>query len=334
MDTSMLVKAKIPSDQTGISIRKSICTICDPHTQCGLDVFVKDSKVVKVEGSDAHPYNRGTLCAKGSATRQYIYHKDRIQTPLKRVGPRGSSQFEAISWDEALDTIAEKCLEIKKDYGPESVVFFSGFTKYFRPYLRRLTHSFGSPNYTTESSTCHQATVMAQTLVYGAPGVPDMKNTDCLLVWSANPFHTNLGNGKNILNNIERGMKMIVVDPRNTPTTARAHLHLQLRPGTDGALALSMAHVIIEENLYDQEIIANYSYGFTEYAAYVKDFTPERGEALTGVPAAKIRQAARMFAGVNRACIMPVHPLSSTIPTACRITELSLCCCHLPETTM
>jgi len=274
------------------------------------------------------------LCAKGSATRQYIYHKDRIQTPLKRVGPRGSSQFEAISWDEALDTIAEKCLEIKKDYGPESVVFFSGFTKYFRPYLRRLTHSFGSPNYTTESSTCHQATVMAQTLVYGAPGVPDMKNTDCLLVWSANPFHTNLGNGKNILNNIERGIKMIVVDPRNTPTTARAHLHLQLRPGTDGALALSMAHVIIEENLYDQEIIANYSYGFTEYAAYVKDFTPERGEALTGVPAAKIRQAARMFAGVNRACIMPVHPLSSTIPTACRITELSLCCCHLPETTM
>jgi anaerobic selenocysteine-containing dehydrogenase len=300
-----LVKGKIPVSDTGIEVRKSICTICDPMTQCGLDLYVKDGKIIKVEGSKEHPYNMGTLCSKGAATRQYIYHEDRLKTPLKRTGPRGSGKFKPVSWDEALNTIAAKFIEIKGQTGPESVVFFSGYTKYFRPYLKRLAHSFGSPNYLTESSTCYQAMNMAQKLTFGLPGGPDLKNTKCLLVWSANPFYTNPGSARAILKGKEKGMKLIVVDPRETPTTALADIHLQVRPGTDGALALAIANVIINEKLYDQDFVANFSYGFEEYKDYVQRFTPKKSEELTGVPANKIIKAAWMFASTRPAAIMP-----------------------------
>jgi anaerobic selenocysteine-containing dehydrogenase len=139
-DVQKLLKGKIPSPETGIEIRKSICAICDPGPLCGLDLYIKDGKIIKVEGNEKHPSNAGSLCPKGAATRQYVYHEDRLKTPLKRSGPRGSGKFEPISWDEALDTIASKFNAFKKEYGPESVVFFSGYTKYFRPYLKRLAH--------------------------------------------------------------------------------------------------------------------------------------------------------------------------------------------------
>ena len=126
-DVEKLLRGKIPAPGTGIEVRKSICTICDPMTQCGLDLYVKDGKIIKVEGSKEHPYNIGTLCSKGAASRQYIYHEDRLKTPLKRTGPRGSGKFEPISWDKALDTISAKFNEIKKQNGPESVAFFSGY---------------------------------------------------------------------------------------------------------------------------------------------------------------------------------------------------------------
>ncbi len=300
-----LLRAKVPGPETGIEVKKSICTICDPLTQCGLDAYVKDGVVIKVEGSSENPFNKGRLCAKGAATRQYLYHQDRIKTPLRRTGPRGSGTFEPISWDEALDEIGRRANNAKRDFGPESVVFYAGYTKYFRPYLIRLAHAFGSPNYCSESSTCNMATAMAQKLVFGAPGAPDLMNTDCLLVWSSNPYYTGHGRAQMIDKKLAAGMKMIVVDPRRTPTTARAHIHLQPRPGTDGAVALAMANVIIAENLYDREFVAKYTKGFDEYRDYVQTMTPEKAETLSGVPAERIRDAARMFAGAKRACVQP-----------------------------
>jgi len=147
--------------------------------------------------------------------------------------------------------------------------------------------------------------VIAQRLTFGLPGGPDLENAKCLLVWSANPFHTNPGSARAILKGKERGVNLIVVDPRETPTTALADIHLQVRPGTDGALALAMANVIINEKLYDQDFIANYSYGFEGYREYIRQFTPEKGEEMTGVPADKIIKAARMYASVKPAAIMP-----------------------------
>lgn len=305
MDVQTLLKGKIAAPETGIEIKKSICAICDPTTQCGLDLYVKDGRIIKVEGSKENPYSEGTLCPKGASQRQYVYSEDRLKTPLKRTGPRGSGRLEPVSWDEALDTIAARFNAIKKEDGPRSVAFYAGYTKYFRPYLKRLAHSFGSPNYLTESSTCSKATALAQQLVFGLPSRPDLANASCLIVWSANPFYTNPGNARAILRGKERGMKLIVVDPRETPTTAHADIHLQVRPGTDGALALSMANVIINEKLYDRPFVAEHSYGFEEYREYVQLFPPERGEELTGVPVDKIRSAARMYGYAKPAAILP-----------------------------
>ncbi|HEY5529232.1 MAG TPA: molybdopterin-dependent oxidoreductase, partial [Thermoleophilia bacterium] len=153
--------------------------------------------------------------------------------------------------------------------------------------------------------TCHTAMAMAFRLVYGQPAGPDVRNTRCLLVWSANPFYSNTPNARGLLDARDRGMKLIVVDPRKTPMASLADVHLQLKPGTDGALALGMANVIIEEGLYDRDFVAEYTLGFAEYRAYVKGFSPERAEAITGVPADKIREAARLYATTKPAAFMP-----------------------------
>lgn len=298
--------SKIPCEGSGIEIKKSICAICDPTTQCGLNLYVKDGKIIKVEGDENQPYGQGTLCPKGSATRQYVYHEDRIKTPLRRTGPRGSGEFTPITWEEAYEEIAEKLLTYKKESGAEATAFFSGYTKFYRPWLKRLCHSYGSPNFITESSCCAKAMALAQELVFGAGAGPDMGGgMGCLIIWSANPMNNNPGNARQILAALDRGMKLIIVDPRNTPTTDKAHIHLRLHAGTDGALALAMAHVIITENLYDKDFVDNYSYGFEEYKNYVMEFTPERGEEITGVPAQQIREAARMFATASSGGIMP-----------------------------
>jgi anaerobic selenocysteine-containing dehydrogenase len=304
MDTDRLLKGKIPCKETGIEVKKSICSICNPLSHCGLDVFVKDEEIIKIQGMKEHANSRGTLCSKGSATRQYVYSPDRIKTPLKRVGEKGSDKFEEITWEEAYATIAKNLNETKKEIGPECAAFFVGYSKWMRPYAQRLAHSYGTPNYCSESSTCAKATVMAFALNYGAAAGPDIANTNCLFVWSSNPFYTNTTLAEIILNKKEKGMKMIVVDPRVTPTASRADIHLQLRPGTDGALALGIAHVIINEQLYDHEFVDNYSVGFDDYKAYVQEFTPERAEEITGVPKDRIIAAARMYATVAPAAFM------------------------------
>ncbi|MTQ96597.1 molybdopterin-dependent oxidoreductase [Pseudoflavonifractor sp. BIOML-A6] len=305
MDVTELEKGKIPGVETGIEIRKSICAICDPSGLCGLDLSVDRSGVIcKTEGSAEHPRNRGTLCSKGAATRQYVYHSERVKTPLLRSGPRGSGKFRPVSWDEALDLTVRHLNETKHSYGPESAVFYSGYAKYYRPYLKRLCHSYGSPNYLTEASSCHSAMLMAQRLVYGHQAEADVSNADLLLLWSINPFHASVHKARDIQARLDRGARMIVVDPRETPTTARAHLHLRPRPGTDGALALSMAQVIIEEELYDHDFVDRWSYGFAEYRDYVRSFPPEMGEQMTGVSADLIRRAARMYASARRAALL------------------------------
>lgn len=301
MDKSL---GKIPGPETGIEVKKSICCICDPLTQCGLDVYLKDGRIIKIEGTKENPHNAGTLYAKGAATRQYVYHRDRLRTPLKRIGPRGAGEFIPISWDEALDYITIQLNKIKNEYGPEAVVFYAGYSKWMRPFLQRLAHTFGSPNYASESSVCARATTMAWKLTFGTQAIPDIPNSNCILAWSTNPFYSNSCLARGILDARERGLKMICVDPRYTPMAARADIHLPLRPGTDGALALSIANVIINEELYDHDFVNNYTSGFEAYRNYVREFTPEKGAAITGVPPEKIIAAARLYATTKPASLM------------------------------
>ncbi len=300
-----MLKGKIPGPITGIEVKKSICSICNPHSHCGLDLYIKDGKIIKVEGMKEHKNSRGTLCSKGSATRQYVYHKDRIKSPMKRVGPKGSDQFQEISWEEAYETITKEFNGLKKENRPESAAFFVGYTKWLRPFVQRLAHTYGSPNYCSESSTCFKAMAMAWKLNYGAMGAPDVPNTKCLLVWSSNPMYTNTTLAQGIMDKKENGMKLIVVDPRITPTTTLADIHLRLKPGTDGALALGMANVILQQGWYDKEFVDQYFHGLEEYKEYVKTFTPDKTEEITGVPKELMIEAARMYSHTKPGAIMP-----------------------------
>jgi anaerobic selenocysteine-containing dehydrogenase len=299
-----LVQGKVPGSESGIEVRKTICSICNPLTHCGIDAHVKDGVVVKVEGTKENPHSEGTLCSKGSANRQYVYHQDRIRTPLIRKGDRSSGHFIPVSWEEALDVIARRLLRVREESGPESVVFYAGFPKWMRPFLKRLAHSFGSPNYCTESSVCSRAAFLAGALNYGGLGRPDITRSKCLIAWSGNPFYSNTAIVRGILDAREKGLKIIDVGPLITPLTAHADVHLRIRPGTSGALALGMAHVIIEEGLYDREFVGTYTLGFEEYRAYVREFPPTVAGDITGVPPGRIVEAARLYATSKPACML------------------------------
>ena len=292
-----LIKAKIPCPETGIEVRRTLCDICCPGTHCGVDAYVKDGRIIKVEGTKDHPFNAGRLCPKGSANRQYIYREDRIRTPLRRVGERGEGKFEPISWDEALDEISRRLLDLRAEYGADSVAFFSGYTKWYRQFLHRFAYSFGSINYGSECSSCWKATEMAWMATAGTITDPDFGNSNVILGWALNAFYSMHVASEGLLALKEMGKKFIIVDPRRTPATEKlADIHLQLKPGTDGALALGMAKLIIDNGWQDRAFIEKYTYGYEQYAEYVSQFDLDRVARITELSPADIERATELYA--------------------------------------
>jgi anaerobic selenocysteine-containing dehydrogenase len=276
-------------------IRHSICDMCCIG-RCGVEVLVKSGRATRVQPFKDYP--RGPICVKGNSILFQLYHPDRLKFPMKRTNPKGSARanWQRISWDEALDTIADKLKGIKQTYGPEKVLFYAGDPKDpVRPNLQRLALKFGSPNYGTESSVCHRATVLATSL-NGAGSVGLKPDTKAVIIWAHNPAWAMPREMEELVSAKERGVKIIDVDPRMAPTTQLADIHLQLRPGSDGALALGMSRVILNENLYDEGFVLNWTEGFEEFRDYVQQFTPEKVESITGVPAERMVTAARMYA--------------------------------------
>lgn len=307
-----LMKAKIPCLETGIEIRHTVCAICSPANNCGVNAYVKDGKLLKVEGTDEHPKNRGCLCTKGLSNREFIYREDRILTPLRRVGERGEGKFEPVSWDEAYREIAEKLLKIREEDGADAVAFFGGYNKWYRPWLRRFAHSFGTLNYGTESSTCMTAGWMAWKLAAGQLAGPDFGHCDLYLGWAFNSYYSGYIKGRVAEKRKAAGTKFIVIDPRVTPTVEKlADLHLRPYPGTDGALALCMGNILIEKGWIDREFISQYVHGFEQYAEYVKQFNESNIERLTGVPYAQVLQACEM---IHESKSMAINENSAPIP--------------------
>lgn len=283
-------------------IRKTACSIC--MSGCPIDAYVEDGMLRRVEGGKNTPFQTGGLCAKGAAAKQYLYHPDRLLEPMLQVGKKGNGHFKVISWEDAFSLIAEKLGGVRDQYGPQSTVFYAGYPKWLRPALLRLANGYGSPNFCTQSSTCFQADFMAWNTLFGSgPCYPDIPNTNLVLQWSQNTYHTSPARGAMLPRLKQRGVKRIAVDPRNTVTANGADLHLSPFPGTDGALALSMAHVILKEDLYDHAFAARWIDGFDAFRDYVAQFTPEQGAAITGVPALDICTAARLYATVKPAAI-------------------------------
>ena len=281
--------------QGGEEIKRSICDMCCIG-YCGMDVFVENGRATRVQPWAGYP--QGPLCSKGNSILQQLYHPARLRYPMKRTNPKGSANagWTRITWDEALTTIAEKFNEIKDRDGAEKVVFYVGDPKEEpRPPAQRLGLVFGSPNYGTESSTCATSMQMAQRL-NGAGGLPFNANSKTVIFWAHNPGWSMAREMGALVDAKDAGCKVIAVDPRLSPIARLADIHLQVRPGTDGALALGMANVMISEGLYDAEFVEQWTYGFDEYKEYVQEFTPEKVAEITLVPAEKIVEAARLYA--------------------------------------
>lgn len=293
-----LLKAKIPGKETGIECRHTFCSVCEPLFHCGINAYVKDDKVIKVEGIPGYPMSDGMLCPKGLSNREYMYRADRLTTPLKRVSPRGGEgEFVPISWEEAYAEIGAHIPAVKEKYGADSVVFFAGYAKWYRAMLQRLCHSFGSVNFGTESSTCHTSTVEAWKDMTGMFSVNDTAHSNCYILWAANPFYSKYVQVKGLYAAKARGMKIIVVDPRKTPSATKlADLHLQIKPGTDGALAMGMAKIIIDNGWTDDEFIRSYVHGFEEYKKEAERYDLDTVARITGLRKEDIARAAEMYA--------------------------------------
>lgn len=295
MTTKERLEAKLPGEDTGISLHNTFCDICAPGPHCGVTCYVKDGKIIKVEGTDDHPTNHGKLCARGLSARDYVYRKDRILTPLRRVGEKGEGKFEPISWDAAMDAIAQKLLAIKAESGASSAAFYCGYEKWYRPFLQRLAYTYGSVNYGSESSSCFTSTIMSWKCATGAEMVqPDLGHAGVFLGFCANPgISSYLMNG-GLQANHRRGMKVIIIDPRITPASQSADLHLRVKPGTDGALALALGRELIHNGWIDRDYIRENVHGFAAYRDYVEQFTPEKTAEITGLNPEEIRLAAKM----------------------------------------
>ena len=289
---------------------RTVCRSC--HGGCGVIAHVKDGKVIKVEGDPESPISHGTLCSKCLAITQLAYHPDRITYPMKK----GNNGWERISWDEALDTVIGKFKEVIKEYGPESIVIGQGTGRDYESHLYRFANLLGTPNVLTAGHMCYVSRVAATLITCGNLPICDYPaDPKCIVMWACNPQWTNPDEykGEGFWRAYKRGSKLIVIDPRKGFLAKKADLWLQLRPGTDGALAFGFLHVIIEEGLYDETFVRNYIHGWEEFKKRVQEYPLERVEGITWVKKELIRNAAKIYATVKPACINWGVPTEQTL---------------------
>ena len=285
------------------------------HQGCNVLFYTKDNKLVKIEGDPNSPVNDGRLCMRCLAMVEAVNHPDRVKTPLRRVGERGENKWEPISWDEAYEIIVDKVRTITKEYGPKSIARGQG-TGRNAMWQTAVLGSAGFKSGTDNASmlsgdSCYTPRMMATNAIFGATMIcdcgqfnekrfdePEYRRPDLILIWGCNPIISNSDGffGHWIVDCMKRGSELMVVDPRLTWLAGKAKVWLQLRPGTDAALALGMMNVIINEGLYDHDFIDRWTYGFEALSERCQEYPPERVAEITRIPAEKIVDAARTFA--------------------------------------
>lgn len=291
------------------------------HNNCGILMYVKDGVLEKIEGDPENPYNQGRLCLRCLAFKDVLYHPDRLKSPLKRVGERGENKWEAVSWDEAYDLIEENWKKIIDQYGAKALAFFQGTGRDLNGYTCRLPYAVGSANFACgflSGMACYAPRQLALALGVGTPLVvdssqffearydhPDFEVPEYVIIWGTNPTVTNAdGNlGHWVVELMKRGTKVISIDPRVTWMTGKAEHYLQIRPGTDAALALGMGNIIIEEELYDKEFVEKWGYGFRDYADRCKEYPVDKVAEICGVDREDILAATRAYAKAKRSAI-------------------------------
>ncbi|WP_339776923.1 molybdopterin-dependent oxidoreductase [uncultured Methylophaga sp.] len=275
---------------------------------CSMVYEVENGQLISVRGNPDHPMTRGGLCVKLKDYEKRHYHPERVLHPMRRVGPKGSGQFEQISWDDALTEITDRWKAIIEEYGPQAIIPYS--------YLgnQGLVHGlnggdafFNKMGATVcERTFCGEGSCTAWLLTVGPTAGVDPESfihSKYIIIWGCNSVSTNLHHWHIVKDAQKRGAKVIVIDPYKSKTAKEADWHISPRPGTDGALAMAMMHTIIEEGLVDQDYVDNYTVGYEELAERAKQRTPGWAEEVTGVSAHDIRQLAREFATTQPAAI-------------------------------
>jgi len=284
-----------------MEVIKTDCGLC--INCCGVNAYVENGKLVKVEGTKENPISKGRLCPKGERLIDLLYSPSRLKYPMKKVNGR----FQRISWDDALTEIAAKLQALKDKYGAHTLATWTGSVgvEHFEmaAFNQRFKGAFGTPNFFNPEGICFRTRILARQITFGRYPVEEPVNANCILLWGRNPDESYPPVGRIVRERVEAGAKLITIDPRRIPIS-KLGIYLQPRPGTDGAIALAMMNVIIEEDLWDKEFVEKYTFGFDKLAEHVRDFTPEKAEMISSVPAAEIIRAARIFATTKNACIL------------------------------
>ena len=300
-----------------LETRNGLCGICPAG--CFVTVNLEDDRLVAVEAQAGNPL--GMLCRIGRHSPQIVHDPDRLLYPLRRSGPKGSYDFERISWDEAYRTIVDRFNGIKAAYGPEGVAIYTGRGSFdmalcdlFQPADAAVSSAssvlfpFGSPNTLGVGALCYVSFAMiAPHVTMGEMLITmetDLEQAELIVIWGANPATDSppLAH-RQIMEARGRGARVIAIDPRRGETAREAEAAwIPIRPGTDGALALALIGVLVEEELYDDRFARDWTVGFADLCTLVQHYRPEVAEGITGVPAGTIRELARQIASARGAC--------------------------------
>src|SRR5215470_2413616 len=282
-------------------------SVC-PHdcpSCCSLAVTVDDGRLTSVTGNPDHPFTRGLICGKVREDAERVHSPLRVLTPLRRVGPKGTGDFAPISWDEAVETIAERWRGIIATDGGEAILPFSyagsmGQVQYYAGHP--LFHALGASR--LDRTICVTTAYAGWRATVGAVTGNDseqMVGADLVVLWGINAAYSSVNVMTLVRQARARGAHFVVVDPYRTATARQADEHLIVRPGTDGALALAMMHVLVRDDLLDRAYIARATVGFAELADHVRAWTPERVAPIVGLPAETITAFARRYGATRRA---------------------------------
>ncbi len=292
--------------QPKITRGHSACPHDCPST-CALDVEVIDGKTIgRIHGSRDNSYTAGVICAKVARYAERIHHPDRLLHPLKRTGPKGSGQFERISWDEALDTVAERFRAVEAEHGPEAVwpYYYAGtMGLVMRDGINRLRHvKKYSGQFSTICTTSAWTGYIAGTGLLAGADPREMVQSDCVVIWGTNAVHTQVNVMTHALRaRKERGAKIVAIDIYMNATMKQADMALLVKPGTDGALACAVMHVLFRDGHADRAYLAQYTDCPEELEAHLRTRTPEWASAITGLAVEEIEAFARLLGERPRA---------------------------------
>jgi len=297
----------------------SMCGVCPAG--CGVHVHLKEGKIDHMTPIKGHP--QGIICPRGMQAREIVYSPDRLLYPQQRTGERGKGHFERITWDEAYNRIVDTLHRIAQEFGPEAIAIYTGrgnfefgLNEMFAPdhtaesSANAVLFPFGSPNATGVGSLCYASYGMIASRAcfgdYMRNVTEDLEHADLILVWGENPATDSPPlNLRRIREAQKRGAKVVVIDHRRSETARATHAEwLGIRPGTDGALALGLIHVLLTEGLYDHSFVERWMHGFEALRRYVRDFPPNRVAEITHIPADRIRALARAIGRASGCSIL------------------------------